>query len=367
MAGVSDFYVPTTGEVLLGEYKIYGNYGLANQFELGFVNESFKLTITREIHIIKVNGAYCNTLDANGVPLIRIDRVVPVLTVNSLALRYLNNNIISGGEASDNWESQDWGQNGGTYESETSIVQTGARSIKMTADTANYGVHEVFSSSKDLTVFENGETATTSDYICFSIYIATQDITDLGSADLRLSMHMDAEGTETNLYYYDVAANALTAGQWNNFKILKSAFTEVGTGDWSAVTGVSLKLDAAPSAAVVCYLDSINHMQANITRSAPVSTGQGGKYNYTDEGSYKKFVPYLPIPDTKYLDNIGVVGQFHDGKRLDILIENVYDDGSVNLAIQEKTEVVNPVQFTGHYNREKPTVIPIEFRHYKTA
>jgi hypothetical protein len=366
MAGVSDFYVPNSGEVLLGEYKLYGNYGLANQFELGFINESFKLTINREVRPLKVNGAYCNTLDANGVPLVRIDRVIPTLTVNALALRYLNNNIISGAESSDAWESQDWDLTGGAYASESTIVQTGSSSAKMTASTTLHGIHQVFSTVKNLTAFENGETATTSDYITFSIYIDTQNKTDLGTSDLRLSFHMDDEGTETNLYYYDVTNASLTANQWNNFKVLKSAFTQGGTGNWATVKGVSLKLDGAPSAEVVCYIDSINHMQADVSRSFPISTGQGGKYRYTDEGAYKKAVPYLPIPDSNYLDNIGIVGQFHDGKRLDIILENVYDDGNVNLAIAEKTEVIYAVQFTAHYNRATPTKIPVEFRHYKT-
>lgn len=366
MAGVSNFYVPTTGEILLGEYKIYGNYGLPTQFELGFIKESFKLTITREFHDVPVYGAYCNLLDPDGIPLIRIDRLIPMITVESLALRYINNNIITGAESTDSWESQDWAQTGGTYAAETTIVQTGTQSAKMTADTSQYGIHEVFSSAKDLTAFANGETSTTADKICFSIYIATQDLTDLGTADLRVAFHMDAEGTETNLYYYDVTASALTADQWNNFTVAKSGFTEVGTGDWSAVTGISMKLDAAPSAEVVAYIDSVSLLQT-ATQSSIVGGNIGGKYAYTDEGDYKEFTPYLPIPDSNYLDNIGMVGQFHDGKRLDIILENCIDDGTINIAIQEKSEVVYSVQFTGHYLRSAPTTVPVEFRHYKTA
>lgn len=367
MAGVSNFYVPTTGEILLGEYALYGNYGLPTQFILGYINQSFKLTITREMHHIPIYGRYCNSLTSDGVPSIRIDRLVPMITIESLALRYINNNIITGAESTDNFESGNWAGGDGTYATETSIVQTGTQSAKLTGDADGEGIHEVFSSSKDLTAFANGESGTTADKICFSIYVTTAELAKLHADGLTLKMECDAELTETNYYYYDIAKSALTADQWNNFTVARSAFTgSGGTETWAAITGIALNFNGAPSSEAFVYLDSVSLLQAT-TQSSMVGGSIGGKFAYTDEGSYKQFTPYLPIPDANYLDNIGLVGQFHDGKRLDIILENCIDDGSINIAIQEKTEVVYSVQFTGHYRRSAPTTVPVEFRHYKTA
>lgn len=368
MSGVSNFYVPTTDEILLGDYKLYGNFGLPTQFILGYINESFKLTITREFKQIKVNGAFCNTLDANGIPMIRILRLVPMITIESLALRYINNNIITGAESTDNWESGNWAGGDGAYTAETSIVQTGAQSAKLTGDADGEGIHEVFSSSKDLTTFSNGISGTVDDKICFAIYVTTSELAKLNTG-LTLKIHCDSEGTETNYYYYDIAKTSLTADAWANFTPARDDFTSAGGGaeDWATVTGISLVFDGLPTSEAVVYIDSVSLLQDS-TQSAMISvSGSGGKFTYTDEGTYKEFTPYLPIPDSAYLDNIGLVGQSHSGKRLDIILENALDDGSINIAIQEKTEVVNSVQFTGHYRRTAPTTVPLEFRHYKTV
>lgn len=367
MAGVSSFYVPTTAEILLGEFKVYGNYELPTQFELGFINESFKVTITREFHNIKVNGAYCNLLDPDGIPLFRIDRLVPMITIESLALRYINNDIITGAESTDAWESGNWAGGDGTYTAETSIVQTGLQSATLTGDADGEGIHEVFSSALDLTEFANGVTSTVSDKICFSIYAdaTNQAYLDTG---LKIKFHMDAELTETSYYYYDIAKASITADQWNNFTVAKSSFTSAagGSEDWAAVTGISLVFDGAPSAEADVYIDSVSLLQT-ATQSSIVGGHIGGKFSYTDEGDYKEFTPKLTISDDEYLDNIAIVGQFHDGKAMTVILENCIDDGSINIAIQEKTEVVYSVQFTGHYRRSAPTTVPIEFRHAKTA
>lgn len=367
MAGVSNFYVPTTGEITLGEYQVYGNYGLPTQFLLGFINESFKLTITREFHNIKVNGAYCNVLDPDGIPLFRIDRLVPMVTIESLALRYINNDIITTCESDSNWESGNWAGGDGTYAASTTIYQTGVQSASLTGDADGEGIHEVFSSALDFENFDNTIVGTTADKVCFGIYITTAELAKLATG-LKIKLHCDAELTETNYYYYDIADTALTADQWTNFTVARSSFTSAagGSEDWGAITGISLVFDGAPSSEATCYIDSVTLLEAT-ANSSIVGGHIGGKYAYTDEGDYKQFTPSLPIPDSEYLDNIGLVGQFHDGKRLDIILENCLDDGSINVAIQEKTEVVYSVQFTGHYQRSAPTTVPIEFRHYKTA
>ena len=214
-----------------------------------------------------------------------------------------------------------------------------------------------------MTAFGNGEVSTTSDYVGFAIYITTAELSDLGTANIVVGLHMDSEGTETNYYSYDVAPSALTADEWTTFKVLKSAFTENGTGDWSAVTGISFKIDAAPSAETTFYIDSVDLIQ-NHTNSTIVPV-QGAGMTYTDEGDYKKFVPNLEILDSEYYENIVVYGYRLNGYPMLYYLENCLNDGKISLAMKEKDEVVNSTQFTSHFN--DPTDIPFKIREYKIA
>ena len=363
--GVVETTVPVANDIILGEFKAYYNYGKPSQKLIGATDGGCKIDIERKIREIKFDGAYGPCLDSDGVPLIRTDELIARISLESLYLKYFNKKIISNCESDGTWENNDWSATGGTYAAETTIKNTGNQSAKMTADTSQYGIHEVFSSSKDLTSFDNSETSVVGDYIGFAIYIATQDLTDLGSADLRLSLHMDSEGTETNLYYYDISASALTAGRWNTFTIAKSSFTESGTGDWSAVTGVSLKLDAAPSAEVVCYIDSIDLIQ-NHSYSAPIAINGSG-INYTDETTYREITESLEILSRDYIDDITIVGQKQDGYKFKAILENCLNDGAISLALQEKKEVVNSTQFTAHYDPNTMTTAPVKMREYIAA
>ena len=363
--GVVTTTTPVANDIILGEFKAYYNYGLPTQLLIGATQGGCKIDINRVIEEIKFDGAYGPCLDSDGVPLVRIREIIGKITLEALYLKYFNKKVISDCESDGTWESNDWSATGGTYAADTTYVNSGDQSAKMTADTSQYGIKEVFSSSKDLTAFDNSETSTTADKIGFAIYISTQDLTDLGSADLRLSFHMDADETETNLYYYDIAASALTADQWNTFTIAKSSFTESGTGDWSAVTGVSLKLDAAPSAEVVCYIDTIELIQTH-SYSAPVALNGSDVY-YSDETTYREIKQDLEITDDDYIENLTIIGQRQDGYKVKIVMKNCLNDGNVSLALQEKKEIVNSTQFTSHYKSSAMTTVPIEIYEYVAA
>jgi hypothetical protein len=363
--GVVTTTVPAVNDIVQGEFKAYYNYRQPTQLLIGATQGGAKLDINRVIDEIKFDGAYGPTLDSNGVPLVRTREIIGTITLESLYLKYYNRKIISDCESTGTWESLEWaGAAGGTYAAETSIVNSGDQSAKATIplSTANAGIHEVFASSKDLTAFDNSETSVAGDYIGFAIYITTQDKADLGSADIRIAFHMDAELTETNLYYYDVAASALTADDWTTFKIAKSSFTQSGTGDWSAVTGVSFKVDAGTTAETVFYVDSIELIQ-NHTYSAPVAINGSGM-TYTDETTYRKIKESLEITDSDYINNITVVGQKGDGYAFEWIFENCLNDGAISLALQEKNEVVSSTQFTAHYNKSTMTTVPIKIREY---
>lgn len=345
---------PSADDLSLGECKIYGNYGLPTEIELGATRGGVKVDIERSIKEIKSDGQYG---PVKG--LRRYEKFMAKLTVQALCLKYFNRKILSDCESDTLFESKGWtAASGGVYAAETSIVLEGNQSAKGTLTSSGDGIHEVYATSKDLTAFPNSETSTTADYIGFGIYVTTQDLADLGSADLRIAFHMDAEDTETNYYYYDIAASALTANKWTSFKVAKSSFTEAGTGNWAAVTGVSITLDAAPSAEVVFYVDSIELIQAQ-TKSTVVGVNGGGM-SYTDEGDYRKFIPNLTLDDNEYYENITVVGMKHSGKPFKIEMKNCLNDGNISLALQEKDEVVNSTTFTAHYN--DPVTVPVKIR-----
>lgn len=356
--GIGSFTVPTEDEIALGESKVYGNYGLPSQIEIGALRGGLKTSIERDIKEIEFDGAY------GPVKGLRRNKIMKCkIAMNNLVLKYMNKKTISDCESDGTWESNDWAGTGGTYAAETTIVNSGLQSAKGTADTAAYGIHEVFASAKDLTVFDNSVVSDTADYIGFAYYLTAQDITDLGSAHLRICFHMDAEGTETNMYQYDVLASALSAG-WNTFKVSKSSFSEVGTGDWSAVTGVSVKLSDTPSAEVVFYVDSIDLIEAQTSGTLVPTKGQGGEFSYTDEGDYRKFVGSLEIADDDYYENIAVVTTKQSGKLFVEILKDCYNDGNINLALQEKDEAVNATEFVGHYEGSSLSVVPLTIRDY---
>lgn len=358
--------IPVANDVILGEFKAYANYGLPTQTLLGATRDGCKLDVERNLKEMEFDGAYGITLNSDGEPNLRYESLNARLTIMNLYLKYFNSKSISTCESDGTWENNDWSATGGTYAADTTYVNSGDQSAKATiaASSANYGIHEVFASVKDLTVFDNSETSDTSDYIGFAIYISTQDLTDLGSADIRISLHCNAELTETDAYYYDVAASALTADQWTTFKVLKSAFSTIGGGseDWSTIYGVSFKVDAGTTGETVFYVDSIDLIQAN-TDSAIIPVNGSG-FSYTNETIYKKYTLSLDIADTDYLENITIIGQKMDGKKMKIVAKNVLNDGSLSLALESKDEMVLETVFTGHYKYGAGLTCPLDIYEY---
>lgn len=362
--GVASPVVPLANDIIMGEFIAYINYGLPTQLLLGATDGGCKVSIDKKPKQVKFDGAYGYTLDSNGVPLVRNDTVDVNITLKSLYLKFNHVKKISDMESDGNWESGDWSATGGTYAAETSTVLEGDQSAKLTADTQDYGMKEVFDSAKDLTAFANGETSGTGDYIGFAVYISTANLSAMGSnTRLKISLHKDADETETNYYYYNIASSALTADQWNVFKIAKSAFSEAGTASWSAVTGVSVKFGtAAPTSETVVYIDSmwLIHNQ-DVSSIVPVN---GHGFTYTNETTYREYRPNLAIEEDDYIQNVTLVGQKLDGKKTKIIMENCLNDGKISKALQEKTEVVDDTMFSGHYKRSAGSTIPLYIREY---
>jgi hypothetical protein len=362
--GVVETTVPVANDIIMGEFKAYLDYGLNTQTLIGATRDGCKVDIERSIKEIAFDGSMGPTLDSDGIPLVRYEKLVGRITINNLYLKYFHRKKISDMESDGLWESGDWSETGGTYAAETTTVLEGDQAASLTADTQDYGMKEVFASAVDLTEFANGESSDTSDYIGFSIYITTANLSAMGATTrIKLSIHKDADETETNYFYYEVAASALTADQWNNFKILKSAFSEEGTASWSAVTGVSIKFGtAAPTSECTIIVDCLDLIQAQTNSSIVPMNGHG--FAYTDETTYREFTPDLEITLNDYLENLTLVGQRLDGKKVKIVLKNCLNDGNISLALEEKDEVVNETSFTGHYKGSDPLTCPIELFEY---
>lgn len=359
--------IPVANDIIGGEFKAYANYGTPTQTLLGATRDGCKIDLERAIEPIAQDGSFGNTLDSDGVPMVRYKGFNIKLTLNALYLKYFNRKSISTMESDGNWESGNWAEDGGTYAAETSIVNTGIQSAKCSIASAQtgHGIKEVFSSTKDLIVFDNSEASTTSDYIGFSIYITSAMLTILGTDVIRIIFHNDADTTETNYQYYDIDPSTLTADQWNNIKVLKSAFTAEGTGAWAAVTGVSFEVPTATDDALEFYVDSLDLIQ-NQSDSAIVSVN-GNPFSYTlvdDTPDYKKYVPSLDISDSDYLENITIVGQKLDGKMMKWILKDCLNDGSISLGIESMDEVVNETVFTAHYNFNTGLEVPLKIREY---
>ncbi|RQV94546.1 MAG: hypothetical protein EH224_10110 [Calditrichaeota bacterium] len=365
--GVVETVAPEQHDIILGDFRAWYNYGLPTAMKIGATNGGCKVDIKRVIDMIKFDSGYGYYLDKDGVPLIRVREMTGIVTLEQLYLKYFNIKTISNCESDGAWENNDWSGTGGTYTAETSIKNSGEQSSKLTGNTDGYGIHEVFSSAKDLTLFNNAEVSGTCDKVGFAIYITSAELADLGSAGLRLILHMDSEGTLTNYYYTDIPYSNLVADEWKCFKIEKSAFSEQGTGDWSNVTGISFVLNGTPTAEVECFVDTIDLIQTH-DYSAPLAINGGG-FDLTNEGpgTYRKIKPRLEITDSDYIENITIEGQRHDGTNTLIMIKNCLNDGAISLALQEKSEVVNSTIFTGHYTRNKLIDVPIKIREYLPA
>jgi hypothetical protein len=365
--GVVETTVPVSSDIIMGEFKAYYNYGLPTQLLIGATQGGAKIDINRVIEEIKFDGAYGPTLDSDGVPLIRMRELTGKVTLESLYLKYFNKKIISDCESDGTWENNNWGATGGTYAAETTIINSGNQSAKcsIASGQTGHGIHEVFASSKDLTAFDNSETSVVGDYIGFSIYITSAMKTILGTDSIDIRLHMDIEGTETNYYTYSVESTALTADQWTNLTIAKSSFTEVGTGNWAAVTGISFEVPDATDDALEFYVDSIDLIQ-NHTYSSPVAINGCG-FNYTDETTYRDISESLDILDRDYLENITIVGKRLNGYTYKWIFDRCFNDGAISLALQEKKEVVNSTQFTAHYDQSAGTTVPFRIREYVAA
>ena len=73
------------------------------------------------------------------------------------------------------------------------------------------------------------------------------------------------------------------------------------------------------------------------------------------------------ILDTDYITNIGIVGETSGGQDIILIIENALSDGGFELALEDKSEGILEVQFTGHYDPDNVTREPWRIIYPKTV
>lgn len=75
----------------------------------------------------------------------------------------------------------------------------------------------------------------------------------------------------------------------------------------------------------------------------------------------------LNIADSDYLTNVAFVGENHKGEDIVIVLKNALGDGNLEMAIENKNEIVPSAQFTAHYDPTTPETVPYEIRLPKTV
>jgi hypothetical protein len=83
--------------------------------------------------------------------------------------------------------------------------------------------------------------------------------------------------------------------------------------------------------------------------------------------NYDVVTENIDLASGDYLTNIAFVGENAAGEDIVIIVKNALGDGNIELAIEDKKEVVPETQFTGHYASDALTTVPYEMRFPKTS
>jgi hypothetical protein len=92
-----------------------------------------------------------------------------------------------------------------------------------------------------------------------------------------------------------------------------------------------------------------------------------GMTKTTSNVNYDVVTEDIAIELTDYLTNIAFVGETKNGDDVVIIVKNALGDGNIELAIEDKNEIVPEVQFTGHYASDALTTVPYEIRFPKST
>jgi hypothetical protein len=164
-------------------------------------------------------------------------------------------NVMQCLDGSETWVDRGWHADAGTYSADLTNFLTGTYAAKCNTATNYGGIHVV--KNLDFTKFSDGSVADNNQYIKWKPYVP--DLTNVPNNGIFILFPCNNYSTQTDYYVYAVAKASLTTG-WNHITVAKSAFSSIGTPDWSAVKGISVALAGLAVGATEFTVD-INSIQ----------------------------------------------------------------------------------------------------------
>ncbi|MCK9492691.1 MAG: hypothetical protein M0Q24_11475 [Sulfurimonas sp.] len=81
------------------------------------------------------------------------------------------------------------------------------------------------------------------------------------------------------------------------------------------------------------------------------------------EGDHFKITPGLAISANSYLDNVAILGNISGSDTPFVgIIKNVLADEGLELAFQDRDDIVQPITFSAHFDAADATTVPFEVR-----
>lgn len=249
------------------------------------IYDLFGGTVTRIDDVIE--AGLLTRLSVQAVSYERaLNRFLAVRELTSQSARYMINTLVDEfvntvtlaldlGESGETWT-----QEAGTLATDTSTGNyiEGDQSRKLTA-TASSTAAARAASTLDLTTFADSTASTTSDLI--TLHFKVDDPSNFTSLTVRIVT--DSGATYTNYFEYIITSTPRTG--WNQAVIAKSAFTEVGSPDWSSIEKRQYTIAANSGGSLNVWVDDVRMVQStaftqqNVQDADDLTLGSA-KFNY---------------------------------------------------------------------------------------
>jgi len=153
--------------------------------------------------------------------------------------------------------------------------------------------------------------------------------------------------------YGEVSETLIGATRGGSTFSVDREIREVGQdGTYGMVKGMRRKSKIQPSMKIKAMeLDTDNY-----------SKFFAGMTVTTTNPNYDTVTENVDIVTGDYLTNVAFVGENLNGEDIVIVLKNALGDGKIEFAIEDKSEIVPEVVFTGHYDSSDLRVVPYEIR-----
>ena len=248
------------------------------------------------------------------------------------------------------------GENWTGVTADTTNFRTGTQGGKVspTASTTANGTRPVKS---DMTVFSDGSTSGTGDYIHAWVYLDSY----INATSIAIAFDCNANDYATDYFEYVISTGLIDG--WNEFRFAKSAFTRVGATvgkGWNTIVGMRVQATANANGTLNATFDEIQMIKASpndnalalISRISEISSVQryssddtGKPECYTLENGKFRLFPFADQSYTLWLIYHGY------------LTDNIYSSGTLtNTILTDYPEVLikgvtaDVFAYLGEYN-----------------